>query len=155
MRRAYVLLWFLIGCYVLSFAGAEGAIRGLGTWYLVAVRPRWALPFGDYVPLWTLLYGVMAYAGFLLVGPEGRRRAALVLFWLQMIPGALWPWAFFAAEKPGPALGIAVAGWALAFGSVILGLRAKVLSGVLQLPYLVWMGYAAALSMVVLKLNKP
>jgi benzodiazapine receptor len=153
MRNPLVLFGYLLGCYVISFIAAEGALEGLGTWFLVIDRPAWALPMGLYVPLWTILYGLLAFAGWVAWTSERRSRAVLALFISSLLLGGLWPWLFFAKHALAASLAEGLIAWAFALATVILAFRVKAAAGLLMLPYLAWLTYAAALNTTIMRMN--
>ena len=105
----------LVGFFAASFAAA--AVGGLasvdaGTYYNGLDRPAWAPPSGLFGPVWTVLYTLIAIAGWL-VWRRGGFRAAPVAFGLQSIID--WTW-----FTPATALvGMLAAGWVAGIGPPI------------------------------------
>ncbi len=142
---------------ITSVAAVLGAIASLNApvFYSQLAKPAWAPPAGVFGPVWSLLYGLMAVAAWLVWLQRGSRRVGtpLALFIAQLAANALWSWLFF--------------GWhrgALAFADVLLLLaliattlaafwRVRPLAGVLLLPYLAWVGFASALTWAVWQRN--
>lgn len=143
----------LVGCYVASFIGSEGAFQGLGTWYLVINRPRWAPQIWLFSPLWTALYGFVAIAGWMAYREARSPRVGFWFYWSQLVLGALWPWLFFARHLLMASCVDLVLQWALLFAATLLFLRARPAAGLLLVPYLGWVAFAAALSVTILKTN--
>ncbi|MYW35129.1 TspO/MBR family protein, partial [Streptomyces sp. SID2119] len=116
--------------------------------YAALDRPAWAPPGWLFGPVWTVLYGMIAVAGWLVTRRPGPvRRPALVAWGVQLALNALWTPLFFAAEQYGPAfLDIALLLAAVA-ATALLCARVDRRAGRLLAPYLLWVGYAAALNL--------
>jgi tryptophan-rich sensory protein len=76
----------------------------------------------------------------------GVRRAALGAFLAQLAVNALWSWLFFAWRRGGLAFGEVLLLFAMVGVTTTLSWRVRPLAGVLVLPYLLWVGYATALT---------
>ena len=152
----FTFLWILIGCYTVGFIGAEASMRGLGGWYEAITKPSWAPPNWAFSPIWTVLYGCLSVACWMVFRETGypSRRPALILFWIQLVVNGLWPFFFFMWHR-------------LVFGLidlVVLDLLLVVCllvmrlvrgsSALLMLPYLAWSIFATVLNLVMWKLNR-
>lgn len=151
-KRGTHLLAILVLCYTVSFAGAEGIMRGLGDWYPALEKPAWALPMALFVPLWTLLYGVVALSVWLIWESSDRparlRSAAIAFVVPQLILGGAWPWLFFAYRAM---LLSAIEGalvWMLTGVSILAFARVRVWAALLLIPYWVWAAYLSILAFV-------
>jgi len=143
------------GVFLLLVFGAAsaGAFVRPGAWYASLVKPSWNPPAWLFGPVWTILYLAIAAAGWLVWrrGPEGR--TALVLWGAQLALNAAWTLLFFGLHRPAWALAdiavleLSIAGFALAAWPVS---RAAAL---LFVPYLLWVGFAAALNAALWRLN--
>lgn len=148
----------LVGWLAVAFAAASiGAFASVnaGTFYAQLVRPSWAPPAWVFGPVWSVLYMLMGIAAWLVWREQGARRqgVALTIFIVQLVVNALWSWLFFAWHQG-----------ALAFADVLVLLvliaamirsfwRIRPLAGVLMLPYLLWVGFASALTWAVWRGN--
>lgn len=90
----------------------------------------------------------MAVAAWLVwrTAPASTVRFALGLFLVQLAVNALWSWLFFAWRLGGWAFAEVVLLWVLIAGTVVAFWRIKPLAGLLLLPYLAWVGFAAVLN---------
>lgn len=148
----------LIGWLAVSFAASGvGAIASLtaGEFYTQLVRPDWAPPPSVFGPVWTVLYALMGVAAWLVWrrGGFGANRTALVLFLAQLSLNALWSWLFFAWHQGAWAFADILLLWVLIVATLVAFWRVRVLAGVLFVPYLLWVGFAAALNYSVWRLN--
>lgn len=148
----------LAGWLCVSFAaaacGAAASIRA-GEFYAQLQRPGWAPPAAVFGPVWTVLYTLMAVAAWLVwrEGGFSRRRGALVLFLAQLAVNALWSWLFFAWHRGAWAFADILVLWVLLLGTIIAFWRTRAIAGVLLLPYLAWVTFAAVLCFTVWRLN--
>lgn len=134
--------------------GGLGSIRA-GTFYASLAQPAWAPPASVFGPVWTVLYALMGVAAWLVwrVGGFGAARTALTLFLLQLAVNASWSWLFFAWQQGGLAFADIVLLLVLLAATVVAFWRIRPLAGALLLPYLLWVGFAAALNWSIWQLN--
>ncbi|WP_326705784.1 TspO/MBR family protein [Streptomyces cyaneofuscatus] len=147
-RRSWLTLLLLLAlCYGVAAAGAI-ATGDAGSTYAALDRPAWAPPGWLFGPVWTVLYGMIAVAGWLVARRPGPgRRPALVAWGVQLALNALWTPLFFAAEQYGLAfLDIALL-LAAVVTTALLSARVHRRAAWLLVPYLLWVGYAAALNL--------
>ncbi|MFI5898897.1 TspO/MBR family protein [Streptomyces cyaneofuscatus] len=147
-RRSWLTLLLLLAlCYGVAAAGAL-ATGDAGSTYAALDRPAWAPPGWLFGPVWTVLYGMIAVAGWLVTRrPDPGRRPALVAWGVQLALNALWTPLFFAAEQYGSAfLDIALL-LAAVVTTALLSARVDRRAAWLLVPYLLWVGYAAALNL--------
>ncbi len=148
----------LIGWFLVSFAvSAVGAIASIEArdFYAELVRPEWAPPGWLFGPVWTLLFALMAIAAWLVWRNGGFRAhpVALSLFLVQLVFNALWSWLFFAWRLGGPAFVDILLLWALILTTLVAFWRVQRLAGILLLPYLFWVSFAAFLNYAIWQRN--
>lgn len=144
----------LLGWLIVTFAAAAiGAVASTQApdFYQQLDRPAWAPPAALFGPVWTALYFLMAVAAWLVWRGRGWRGApvALALFVVQLGANALWTWLFFAWHRGAWASIEIIVLWALILATVAAFWRIQRLAGVLLLPYLAWVTFAAALTYAV------
>lgn len=147
-RRSWLTLLVLLAlCYGVAAVGAT-ATGDAGSTYAALDRPAWAPPGWLFGPVWTVLYGMIAVAGwFVARHPGTARRPALVAWGVQLALNALWTPLFFAAEQYGLAFLDICLLLAAVVTTALLSARADRRAAWLLAPYLVWVGYAAALNL--------
>ena len=157
-RQPRTRLLGLIVSIVVTFAAAgAGAIASLDAdkFYAALDRPSWAPPAAIFGPVWSVLYLAMAVAAWLVWKARGiaDARMPLTLFAAQLACNALWSWLFFAWHQGALALvDIAILGM-LVLSTIIAFGRVRVLAAALLVPYLAWIGFAAALNFAVWQRN--
>lgn len=95
--------------------------------------------------VWTYLHVSVAYAAAR-VADGAESQTALALFALQIALNALWTPSVFEAQRPGFGMVVIAALWLSVAAMGWQCLRLDILAGLLVLPYLVWLGLAAALN---------
>ena len=146
----------LLGWLCVTFAAAWVGSRFMpGAWYAALVKPAWNPPNAIFAPVWTVLYGLMAVAAWLVWRRAGfsGAGAALGLFAVQLILNALWSYLFFGRHQPGLAFGDIGVLWVAILSVVLLFWRVDRVAGALLLPYLAWVGFAAYLNFTLWRLN--
>ena len=118
------------------------------------VQPPWAPPSWVFGPVWTILYVLMAIAGWLVYQSGASNTKALMgLFLAQLILNALWSWTFFQWES-GLGSFITILGlWVAILVLIVTFWRVHPAAGVLLIPYLVWVSFAATLNGALWRLN--
>ncbi|MEV1043652.1 TspO/MBR family protein [Streptomyces sp. NPDC049916] len=146
-RSALTLLLLLVLCYGVAAAGAL-ATGDAGSTYAALDRPAWAPPGWLFGPVWTVLYGMIAVAGWLVARRAvPGRRPALVAWGTQLVLNALWTPLFFAAERYGLAFLDIAPLLAAVVATALLAARVDRRAAWLLVPYGVWVAYAAALNL--------
>jgi len=112
------------------------------------------------LPMWTLLYLAMGVAAWRVwreraesgraasgrVASGGVVRMALAVFIVHLVFNAAWTWLFFGLHMLGAAAIEIVVLWAMILALVVLFWRVDRWAGALLIPYLLWVTYAATLS---------
>ena len=146
------LLGWLALCYGAALIGAQFMP---GEWYAALEKPTWTPPDWLFGPVWTVLYGMMAVAAWLVWKEFGFRAASgsLVLFVGQLGLNSAWSWVFFGLHRPGLALFNLVALCVVVAGLAFIFWKRIRLAGGLLVPYLLWISFAAALNFEIWRLN--
>jgi tryptophan-rich sensory protein len=106
-------------------------------------------------PVWTVLYGLMALAAWLVwrTGPSEQTRRALTLYAVQLVLNAAWTPLFFGLGWRGIAFADLTVLLVVLVATVALFWRRSVVAGALLVPYLLWSTFALALNFAVWQLN--
>jgi tryptophan-rich sensory protein len=81
-------------------------------------------------------------------------RAALVVFVIQLALNGLWSILFFGMRSPGLAFAEILLLWVFIGATVVLFWRLAPVPGLLLLPYLAWVSFAAVLNGSIWILNR-
>lgn len=147
----------LAGWLMLCFsAAALGAFFTPGEWYAQLKKPAWNPPGWIFGPVWTALYTLMAVSAWLVWRRGGftTQGRALGLFLLQLSLNALWSPLFFGLQQPALAFVDILLLWLAILGTVRIFWRVRRNAGILLLPYLAWVTFAAVLNFTLWQLNR-
>lgn len=138
---------------------ALGALAtDLGPWYQSLRQPAWKPPDVLFGPAWTIIFALCALAGLeaLRQAPDrAARRRIVALFGVNGTLNVLWSLLFFRVQRPDWALAEVGLLWASILLLIVVLRRHSARAGWLLLPYLVWVAFAAALNLAVVRLNGP
>lgn len=129
-----------------------GSVTVPGGWYAGLEKPSFNPPGWVFPPVWTVLYILVAVAGWR-VWRRDRGGLAMKLWWAQLALNFLWSPVFFSAHQIGLALVVVLGllGAILAFIGVAR--RSDRVAAWLFAPYAVWVAYASVLNASILALN--
>lgn len=141
---------------VLTFGAAYiGSRFPVDDWYTGLVKPPWNPPNWLFGPVWSVLYLLMAISVWLVWLKEGLADAFIPLgiFLLQLVLNAAWSWLFFGKHEMGIAFLEILLLWAAILACVILFWELNPVSGILLVPYILWVTFAAVLNYTLWQLN--
>lgn len=149
MSRLPALVLFLI----LTVGGglAIGYATLPGEWYASLAKPSFNPPNWLFAPVWTILYVLIAIAGWRVWGAGLARSQRL--WWTQMGLNFLWSPAFFGFQQIGLALLIILFLLLTIIGFIAVTWNRERVSAALFLPYLAWVAFATALNGSIYMLN--
>lgn len=143
--------------FALSFAAAlTGALFRPGAWYEALRKPGWTPPNWAFPVVWSVLYVLIAIAGFLVWEAGGLAAApALAVYGGQLVLNALWSVLFFGLRRIDWALYEVVVFWASIVATVLAFAAWSQTAALMLLPYLAWVSVAALLNLRIYLLNGP
>jgi translocator protein len=155
MRSTLIFLAFLLASFAAAAIGGFTTGSGVRDWYPPLNKPTWTPPSWLFGPVWTLLYLCIAVAGFLAWRKAGFAGAkwTMLLFALQLILNAAWSWIFFGLRQPGWAFVEITLLWLSILATMLALFRITPIAGVLFVPYLLWVTFAAGLNFAIWRLN--
>jgi tryptophan-rich sensory protein len=155
-RRLSSALPFVFFIIAAQAAGALGAIatrKGMA-WNDTLEKPSFNPPGWVFGPVWTVLYFLMAMAAWLVWRKKGPgAKPALGLWGVQLALNLAWSWIYFGAQRPGAAVIEIVALLGAIVATMAAFLRIERVAGLLMLPYLAWVAFAAVLNWSIWRLN--
>jgi benzodiazapine receptor len=158
-RSVVALLGFFLLCYGVAAFSAFFTASSIPVWYAALNKPSFNPPDWIFPPIWTMLYGLMAIAAWLVwrtprTGPDaGFRRFGLAFFAVQLLLNALWPPVFFSFHQILPALAIILCLWVAILFTALHFWRVERFAAGLMIPYLLWITFATALNIGIYRLN--
>jgi len=143
-----LLLRSLVLPFVAAAIGSAATYPNL-SWFDTLEKPSFSPPNSVFGPVWT--------AHYLTVKQEAEpaaKRAANILYGLQLGLNALWSVLFFARRAPGAALVEIVLLWVAIVLTIVAFARISRPAALLLVPYLLWTTYATALNAAIWRLNR-
>ncbi|WP_373048972.1 TspO/MBR family protein [Vulgatibacter sp.] len=139
-----------------ALLGAVATRSGLGPEYRALEKPPWQPPAAAFGPVWTVLYGMMAWSAWRVwrAPPSRARRRALGLWSAQLALNAAWSPLFFGLRRPGLALADIGLLQPTLVACTAATARVDRRAGLLLVPYLAWTTFAAALNASIVRRNR-
>jgi translocator protein len=152
--QALGLLVWLALTFAAAAIGGRASVQS-GAFYAELIRPGWAPPAALFGPVWSVLYLLIGISAWLVWRKAGLRGALfpLGLFLVQLAANALWTWLFFVWRLGLWSFIEILVLWILIAVTILLFYRIRPLAGILLLPYLAWVTFAAGLTLAVWRLN--
>jgi benzodiazapine receptor len=145
------LAFWLIAAFV---PAAIGIAFPAPDYYADLRKPGWAPPTWLFGPVWTVLYGLIGTAAWLVARRGGSStRLPLGLWGVQLALNAAWTPIFFGLRAPGLALAEIGVMWVAIVATTIAFFRRRTAAGALMLPYLAWVSFATLLNFEIWRLN--
>ncbi len=149
MSRTTSLIVFLV---LVGAAATTGGLFKPGPWYETLVKPSWTPPNWLFPIAWTVLYTMIAIAGWRVWQAEGL-GAALTVWGIGLVLNMAWSWLMFGRQDIGLALVDLILMWISIVIFIVLAMPIDRTAALLFAPYLVWVSYAGALNFVIWKWN--
>lgn len=150
------ILIAVLVCLGIGFIGSIATQTSVDTWFVTLSKPSFNPPSWVFAPVWTLLYVLMGVAAGIVWNKGFHHlwvKTALYHFGFQLILNAGWSIAFFGYQSP-------LAGLIIIIALIVLVLITfkwfKIVStnaAYLLIPYILWIGFAAALNFEIWRLN--
>lgn len=146
----FILLTELVG-------GVAGLFTSMGMdAYDSVQKPALTPPDIVFPIVWTILYALMgiSVARIWLSPPTKERNHGLIIFAVQLFFNFFWSLIFFNLQAYGFAFLWILILWALIIGMIYIFNKTDRLAALLQIPYLIWVTFAAYLNLMVWLLNR-
>jgi tryptophan-rich sensory protein len=123
-----------------------------GPWYGALAKPPFNPPNWVFGPAWTILYVLIAVAGWR-IWERDRGGRAMKAWWAQMFLNFAWSPVFFTLQSVGGALVIVVLMLAAILAFIGLAWNRDRIAALLFVPYAAWVSFATLLNASILWLN--
>lgn len=150
MNRYVSLILFL--ALVLGGSLALSGLSMPGAWYAGLVKPSFNPPAWLFGPVWTVLYILIAVAGWR-VWQRDRTGWPMKLWWVQMALNFLWTPVYFGAHQIGLALVVILLMLAAILAFIASAWRQDRVAAWLFVPYAAWVAFASLLNGSIWMLN--
>lgn len=133
-------------------AASTGAVFQPGPWYASLKKPSWTPPDWLFPVAWTVLYTMIAVAGWKVWEVEGI-KAAVIVWGIGLLINMSWSWIMFGRKQIGLALIDLILLWLSIVAFMVLAWPVSQTAVYLFVPYLFWVSFAGVLNYAVLRLN--
>jgi benzodiazapine receptor len=149
------LVIFLAVCFGAAAAGGAATYPRIEGWYAALIKPSWTPPDWLFGPVWTVLYLGMAMAAWLVWRQKGLAAAQgpLILFAVQLGLNVAWSWLFFGHQSPRLGFLDILWLWVAIAATMVAFWRRSTAAGLLFVPYLAWVAFAAVLNYSIWQMN--
>jgi tryptophan-rich sensory protein len=153
------ILKLFISIIICQLAGVIGSVfttPAIPTWYAALVKPSFTPPNWVFAPVWTSLYLLMGVSAFLVWrrGIENPKvNLALRFFIIQLVLNSLWSVLFFGLKSPLLGFIEIIILWVFILLTILYFFRVSKIAGILLLPYILWVSFAAVLNFSLWRLN--
>jgi benzodiazapine receptor len=143
----------LIVFFVLvAVAATLGSVFEPGAWYDALAKPEWTPPNWLFPVTWTILYVMIAIAGWL-VWKQAGWSTAIFAWTIGLALNAFWTYVMFGLHRVDLALIEVLFLLASIIAFMILARRLDGRATLLFAPYLMWVSIATALNTAILLMN--
>ncbi|MBE6934290.1 MAG: tryptophan-rich sensory protein [Ruminococcaceae bacterium] len=131
------------------------SMGGMMMYDLFAIKPGLTPPSWVFPVVWSVLYVLMGISAAIiwLEKDSAERRRGLNLYVAQLIVNFFWSLIFFNAQAYGFAVLWLILLWVLVLLMILQFRKVNELAAKLQIPYLIWLTFAAYLNIGVWVLN--
>lgn len=137
---------------LVAIAASTGTFFQPGAWYDALAKPSFTPPGWLFGPVWTVIYALIAIAGWLVWRAEGF--SFLLAVWAaQLVFNTAWSWLMFGQHAIGWAFADIVLMWLSIAVFMALAWPAYPLAVAFFGIYLAWVTFAATLNFRIWQLN--
>lgn len=147
--------WLILAAFVIIVVGVGGLIGSLsapGGWYQNLVKPPFNPPNWLFAPVWTILYVMIAVAGWR-IWMIDRTSTPMKIWFAQMVLNWAWTPVWFVAQLLWPAFAIIIVILALIIAFILTARKHDTIAAWLFVPYAAWVAFASLLALSIAILN--
>ncbi|MFW0738320.1 TspO/MBR family protein [Flavobacterium sp. T12S277] len=158
MNKIVKIAIALVICLMVGYSASVVTRPSVETWYPTLIKPVFNPPNWIFMPVWTLLYILMAVAAGLVWDKIKEQKEtvkiALGFFLIQLTLNAIWSYLFFELKNPMLALIEIVLLWLMIYETHLKFIKINKIAGYLLIPYMAWVAFAGVLNASIWWLNK-
>lgn len=123
-------------------------------WYNSLIKPFLSPPDGVFLPVWTVLY-ITILISFILyfINPNKNKKSGYIFFFVQLVLNLSWSFVFFKFKSISGGLIIIFLMGVFIFLTIKKFYSVSKISGLILIPYFLWVLFAAYLNLGFLILN--
>ncbi|MFG4001077.1 TspO/MBR family protein [Flavobacterium aquidurense] len=158
MNKITKIVIALFICLMVGYSASTVTRPSVETWYPTIIKPGFNPPNWVFMPVWSILYILMAVAAGLVwdkIKEQNEEvKKALGFFLIQLTLNAIWSYIFFGLKNPMLALIEIALLWLMIYETYLKFLKINKTAGYLLIPYMVWVAFAGILNASIWWLNK-
>ncbi|MFH7016562.1 TspO/MBR family protein [Flavobacterium sp. FlaQc-47] len=158
MNKVVKIIIALVICLMVGYSASTVTRPSVESWYPTLIKPAFNPPNWIFMPMWTLLYILMAVAAGLVwdkIKEQNEEvKKALGFFLIQLTLNAIWSYLFFGLKNPMLALIEIALLWLMIYETYLKFMKINKTAGYLLIPYMAWVAFAAILNASIWWLNK-
>ena len=149
----------IVAILLCQFAGIVGSVftaSSVQTWYVTLQKPDFNPPSWLFGPVWITLYTLMGISAYLVWDKGWKKnqvKVALLVFAVQLIMNSFWSILFFGLQSPSYAFIQIIFLWLFIVLTILKFYKISKTAGLLLIPYLLWVSFAAILNYYIWQLN--
>lgn len=146
----------ILACQLAGFVGSIFTVPAISGWYTIIQKPLFNPPNWIFAPVWTTLFLLMGISLYLIweKGLDKKEvKLAVSVFGVQLALNIVWSFLFFGLQNPFLAFIEIVLLWIAILATIILFYQISKKAGLLLIPYLFWVSFAAFLNYSIWILN--
>lgn len=151
------LIISILVCQAAGWIGGIFTSSSVKWWFPYLFKPFFNPPSWIFGPVWTslfLLMGISLYIVWQSGSKSKHYRLAMIVFSAQLAFNVLWSALFFGLRSPLAAFVEILILWPLIVAMIIVFRRISKTASCLQVPYLLWVTFAAVLNFSIYYLNR-
>lgn len=152
-------LFFIAFIIIAQLAGVVGSVftaNSVNTWYKEISRPPFTPPNWLFAPVWISLYLLMGISAYLVWRKGAKKKEvkiALIIFFIQLILNSIWSILFFGLHLILISFIEILLLWFAILFMIIKFYPVSKIASLIQIPYILWVSFAAVLNFSFALLN--
>jgi benzodiazapine receptor len=151
MNKWIKLIIAIIICQLAGVIGSIFTTSSIQTWYALLNKPLFNQPNWIFAPVWLTLFTLMGISLYLVWNKASK--FSLIIFSIQLILNLIWSLLFFGLHFPLYAFIEIVSLWISIVLTIISFFKVSRAAGLILLPYIIWVSFAAILNYFIFILN--
>ncbi|QLE78485.1 tryptophan-rich sensory protein [Francisella sp. Scap27] len=147
------LVLFITIVLGLGFLVASATTTQIQGWYSTINHPSFSPPNYIFAPIWTILYIMIAIAGWLICLEGKLVKKIFIVYKTQFVLNFLWSIIFFSFHEIGLALVEISVLWVFIVWNIRLFANVSKVASYLMVPYILWVSFAWVLNASYFMLN--
>ena len=142
---------------LLGMSGAIISSKNIPRWYERLTKPRFNPPNWIFGPVWTVLYLMIGYSGYLIYAQDNgfaeKHTLAWGVYFTQLCLNYAWTPVFFGFKWLFTSVVVIVLMAMTISVNILLFFEIQTTAGLLLVPYLIWVSFATYLTISIWMLN--